>query len=136
VLVIRLQRTGRKNQPSYRLVVAEHSKPVKGKHIEIVGSYNPSEGKKFTFKQDRIEHWISVGAKPSDTVAGLLKFNGMKDMEKYMTPRTKTRAKKNPTEEELAAMEAANNPAPAEEAAAPEAEEAPAEETAAEEAAE
>ncbi len=110
MLVIRLQRTGRKNQPSYRMVVAEKSRPVKKKHIEVVGSYNPSEGKKITFKKDRIDYWISVGAQPSDTVAGLLKFNGMKDMEKYMKPRNKKRPVKNPSEEELAAMEAANAP--------------------------
>jgi len=141
VLVIRLQRTGRKNQAAYRIVVAEKSAPVKGKHLEVVGTYNPSENKKFTVDQARIDHWISVGAQPSETVAGLLKYNGVSGMEKYMTPRTKNRPKKNPTEAELAAMEEAKNPTPAEEPApveeAPAEEAAPVEETpAAEEAAE
>lgn len=136
MLVIRLQRTGRKNQPSYRIVVAEKSKPVKGRHIEVVGSYNPSEQKKVTFDKARIEHWVSVGARPSDTVAGLLTYNGVSGLDAFMAPRTKKRAKKNPSEEELAAMEAAKAPAaPAAEAAAPVEEEAaaPAEEAAAEE---
>lgn len=124
MLVIRLQRTGRTKQASYRLVVAEHSAPVKGKYKEIVGSYNPSEGKKFIAKQDRIEYWLSVGAKPSETVAGLLKFNGYKDMEKYMTPRTKKKPVKNPSEAQLAAIEAAKAPAVEEKTEEPAAEEA------------
>ena len=119
--------------------MAEHSAPVKGKYKEVVGTYNPSEGKKFTVQQDRVDYWISVGAKPSETVAGLLKFNGVDGMEKFMTPRTKKKPVKNPSEEQLAAIEAAN--APAQEAApaveeAPATEETPAEEPTAEEAAE
>ena len=119
------------------MVVAENSAPVKGKSIEVIGMYNPSEGKRFDVQKDRLEYWISVGAKPSDSVAGLLKFNGVSGMEAYMAPRTKTRPKKNPTEEEIAAAEAAKNPAPAApeavEEAAPAVEEAPVEATVAEE---
>lgn len=119
------------------MVVAENSAPVKGKSIEVIGMYNPSEGKRFEVQKERLDYWISVGAKPSDSVAGLLKFNGVSGMESFMAPRTKTRPKKNPTEAEIAAAEAAKNPAPAveevveEEVAAPE--EAPAEDVAAEE---
>ncbi len=95
MLVIRLSRTGRRNQPTYRIVVAEKNRPVKGKFIEVVGFYNQGEGKKTDFKKDRIEHWIAQGAHPSDSVAGLLKYNGLSGMEKFMDFRNKTRAKKN-----------------------------------------
>ncbi len=100
LLVIRLSRTGRRNQATYRIVVAEKSRPVQGKFLEIVGSYNPGEGKKTDFKQDRIDHWIAQGAQPSDTVAGLLKYNGVAGMEKFMDFRNKKRATKNPLAEE------------------------------------
>lgn len=149
LLVIRLSRTGKKKQATYRLVVAEHTYPVQGKFVEILGSYNPGEGKKLVFDGDRITYWISKGAKPSDTVAGLLHAKGVKDMEKYMDPKNKKRAVKNPKEvaepapapaPEAAPAEEAPVEAPVEEAAAPEAkaetvEETPAEEPAKEEAA-
>lgn len=133
VLVIRLARTGRRNQATYRVVVAEKSAPVKGRHTDVVGFYNPGETKKLEFDKARIEDWISKGAKPSDTVAALLKNAGMPNMEQYMSARNLKRAKKNPSEEELAAAEAAANPAPAVEEAPAEEAEAPAEEAAAEE---
>jgi small subunit ribosomal protein S16 len=129
VLVIRLSRTGRKKQATYRLVVAEHTSPVQGKFHEIVGSYNPGEGKKLVFNKERVDYWVSVGAKPSNTVAGLLKFNGVKDMEKFMDPKNKKRPVKNPPEE----PEAPAAPAPVAQAPAaeePAKEEAPAEEEA------
>ncbi len=124
LLVIRLSRTGKKKQATYRLVVAEHTYPVQGKFVEILGSYNPGEGKKLVFDGDRISYWIGQGAKPSDTVAGLLHAKGVKDMEKYMAPKNKKRAVKNPKEVAEAAPAAApaeeGGEAPAEEAAAPE----------------
>jgi small subunit ribosomal protein S16 len=149
VLVIRLSRTGRKNQPSYRIVLAEKSSPVNGKFQEILGFYNVSEGDKLNFKADRIEYWIGNGAQPSDTVAALLKNAGMPNMEKYLSPRDKKRSKKNPEEEpEVAPVAEAVAETPAEEPAKEEkaeekpvvevpkeeaAEEAPAEESAKEE---
>lgn len=126
MLVIRLSRTGRKNQPAYRMVVAEKSKPVKGRFVEVVGFYNPSEKKAIKFDEKRIAYWISKGAKPSDTVASILKFNGVSGMDEFIGRRDIKRRKKNAPEEEEA-------PAPAP-AAAPAAEEAaPAEEPAQEE---
>jgi small subunit ribosomal protein S16 len=118
------------------MVVAEKTAPIKGRFVEILGYYNPSEGKKFEFKKDRVEYWISVGARPSDTVASLLKRNGLDGMDDFIAPRTKKRPTKNPTEEEVA--KAAPAPEAAKEEAAPaeevKAEEAPAEEVKAEEA--
>jgi len=71
MLIIRLQRVGKKNQPSYRIVLAERTAPVKGKFIEILGNYNPRLKTK-AFEKDRILYWLSKGAKASPTVHNLL----------------------------------------------------------------
>ncbi len=74
MVTIRLRRTGKKKQPSYRLVIADSRSPRDGKFIEIVGHYNPvREPQELEVKADRIRHWISVGAQPSETVVRLLK---------------------------------------------------------------
>ena len=65
VLVIRLARTGRRNQPKFRVVVAEHSKPVKGKVVEIVGHYNPTVKKDpLTINKEAVESWLGKGTQP------------------------------------------------------------------------
>lgn len=111
MLVIRLRRTGRKKQATYNVVVAEKARAVKGKFLENLGSYNPTVNpKEFTYNIERIQHWIANGAKPSDTVASLLKNDGVAGMEKFIEPKDKQRKKKKEVEE-----------APAAEAAAPEA---------------
>lgn len=129
MLVIRLTRIGKTNEVAYRVVVAEKRKAVKGASMEIVGFYNPSEMKKGEFKKERIAYWISKGATPSDTVASLLKQNGVAGMEKFIAPRNLKRKIKNPTEAQLAAMAPAKEEAPAkaEEPAAEPVVEAPAE---------
>lgn len=71
MLVIRLQRVGKKNQPSYRIVLAEKSAPVKGRFLEIMGNYNPRLKTK-SFEKDRILYWLSKGAQASATVHNLL----------------------------------------------------------------
>lgn len=83
MLRIRLTRIGRKGQPKYRVVVAEHSRPVKAKFIEVLGQYDPTT-KKMEILKERVTHWVSVGAQPSQTVARLLKNDGMKEMEKFI----------------------------------------------------
>jgi small subunit ribosomal protein S16 len=105
LLRIRFTRTGKKQQASFRIVVAEHSRPVKGKFIEILGHYKPTTAtKEISLKKDRIEHWISVGAQPSDSVASLLKRQGFKDMDKYiLRPRNLQRKKKKAAPEGQAA---------------------------------
>ncbi len=71
---IRLRRDGSKNNPYYRVVVADSRSPRDGKFIELVGTYDPKKtADNFTLKMDRIDHWISSGAQPSDTVASLIK---------------------------------------------------------------
>ena len=95
MLKIRFSRVGKKGQPSFRLIVAEHRAPIKGKHLEIVGTYLPSQKPKVAMlKKDRIEYWISKGAQPTDTVASLLKKEGYANMERYMEPRNKQRKSK------------------------------------------
>ena len=75
-VVIRLQRTGKPHQPYYRVVAIEKARAASGKPVEILGTYNPREetaGKKVAIKKERYEHWIKVGAIPSETVATLYK---------------------------------------------------------------
>lgn len=89
MLKIRLQRKGRKNLPFYRIVVAESTKPVKGRFIEIVGHYDPVS-KDVVLKTERIEHYVGNGAQPSQTVARLATKNGMTSLEKFIEKRVST----------------------------------------------
>jgi len=73
MLAIRLQRMGKKKQPSYRLIVSEKHKDTQAGSLEILGHYNPLvEPSELVLKEERIKHWISVGAQPSNTVYNLL----------------------------------------------------------------
>lgn len=72
MLTIRLSRVGRKNDPSFRVIVVESKrKPQPGKYTEMVGSYNPKMNR-VELNAERIKHWISNGATVSDTVHNLL----------------------------------------------------------------
>ena len=126
MLKIRLSRAGKKSQPSFRVVLQEHTQAAKGKFIEELGFYQPAlTPKKFQVDSERIKYWISKGAKPSDTLASLLKRNGMDGMDKFLAPRNKQRKPKNP---EAVAEAPAAPAAPAEapvEAPAPAVEAAP-----------
>ena len=73
-VAIRLRREGALNRPYFKVVVTDTRSPRDGKFIEIVGTYDPKKaGQNSTLKLDRIEHWISKGAQPSDTVRSLIK---------------------------------------------------------------
>lgn len=75
-VVIRLQRTGKPKQPYYRVVAVHKASGPVGRPIEILGSYNPrieKQSEKVQFNAERYAYWIKVGAKPSPTVAGLLR---------------------------------------------------------------
>ena len=73
---IRLRREGAKNRPYYKVVVADSRSPRDGKFIELIGTYDPKKpDHNSTLKLDRIDHWISKGAQPSDTVRSLIKKN-------------------------------------------------------------
>lgn len=74
MLMIRLARIGKKKQPIYRVVVSEKARDMYGKALEIIGHYNPGD-KKFEVKADRINYWLSKGAKASETMHNLLVAN-------------------------------------------------------------
>ena len=72
---IRLQRGGSSHTPHYRIVVAESRFRRDGRFIEVIGTYNPVAKKrrdKCAIKLERADHWLGVGAQPSDTVRGLI----------------------------------------------------------------
>jgi small subunit ribosomal protein S16 len=78
VIKLRLRRMGAKKRPFYRIVAAEHSSPRDGRFIEILGHYDPlTEPATVKVDEERVRHWLSVGAKPSETVEGLLKRAGV-----------------------------------------------------------
>lgn len=102
---IRLRREGTKNRPYYRVVVADSRSPRDGKFIEIIGTYDPKKaGPNSTLKLDRIEHWISKGAQPSDTVRSLIKKNKKQGAD---APKEEAQEAAAPAAEEPAAAPAA-----------------------------
>lgn len=71
---IRLTRLGAKKRPFYRVVVAESRSPRDGRCIEFVGHFNPLENPPvIKLDLERIDHWLSHGAQPSDTVSDLIR---------------------------------------------------------------
>lgn len=72
MLKIRLQRIGRKNDPSFRAVLTDSKNSTKsGRFLEILGTYNPKAGEK-NLNADRIKYWMNQGAKCSDTMHNFL----------------------------------------------------------------
>ncbi|MPZ99892.1 MAG: 30S ribosomal protein S16 [Dehalococcoidia bacterium] len=136
LLRIRLRRTGRKKLPSYRVVVADQNAPRDGAFVEIVGHYNPrTEPRTVELKEDRIKHWLSVGAQPTETVHRLIYERGLWDVapRKLASKPSKAEAR---AEAEARAKAEADAKAKAEaEAAAAAAAEAPAEDAPADDAA-
>lgn len=95
MLKIRFTRTGKTQQESFRIVVAEHSRSVKGKYLELLGNYKPAtKPKEFVIQKERVEYWISKGAKPTDSVASLLKQKGFANMDQFISARNKQRKNK------------------------------------------
>ncbi len=76
MLIIRFSRVGKKNHAQYRIVLAEKSSPVKGKFVELLGSYDPHQ-KQAVFKEDRIKYWVKTGAQCSDSVYNLFVEKGL-----------------------------------------------------------
>jgi small subunit ribosomal protein S16 len=118
-LKIRLARAGAKKRPFYRIVIADSRAPRDGRFIEIVGTYNPilpkGDEKRITLNLDRIKHWQSVGALPTDRVLRFLDAAGLAKR----TPRNNPeKAKPGKKAEERAAARTAADAAPAEAPAA------------------
>ncbi len=75
MLKIRLQRIGRKNEAQFRAVLTDSKNSTKsGKFLEILGTYNPKAGI-VSFKNDRLKHWMSMGAQTTATVHNFLVHN-------------------------------------------------------------
>jgi small subunit ribosomal protein S16 len=114
MLKIRLQRTGRKHEATYRLVVTDSKNSTKsGRAVEIVGAHDPRRDNMTVLNGDRIKHWISMGAGLSGTVHNLLVTHKIIDAKKINVLPKKTVAKK-----EEPVVEVAPAPAPVEEAPA------------------
>ena len=135
-LKIRLARGGAKKRPYYRIVIADVRSPRDGRFVERVGTYDPLLSKdredRVTLKEDRIRHWLEMGAKPTDRVARFLDQAGIAKRQERSNPekaKPKAKAQERLKEAEEAAAAAAAAAA-AEAAAGVEAEAAPAEEEA------
>ena len=128
-LKIRMTRGGAKKRPFYSIVIADSRNPRDGRFIEKVGTYNPmldrGHKERVVLKNERIEHWLKMGATPSDRVARFLGDAGLRpkpeirESPKKSAPRAKAqeRAKAAEGGAEAAAGEAAPAAAPAAEAA-------------------
>lgn len=151
MLMIRLQRMGKKKKPTYRFVINEKARDTQAKSLEILGHYSPTENPKvLELKVDRIKHWLSVGAQASETVHNILVREGIVEgkKRKSVTITNKRKAKlgekqvaeeekKKEAKEKAEAAKAAEEEAKIAEEAAKKAEaEAPAEEAPVEEKAE
>lgn len=129
---IRMKRMGRKHRPFFRICVMDSRKPRDGAAIEEIGHYDPmvrDKAARVELKMERVEYWLSVGAKPSDKVATLIKKIKQNKFGEAKAPPPLT-APKAPEPEPTPEAEAPAEGEATEEAAA---EEAPAEEAKAEE---
>jgi small subunit ribosomal protein S16 len=119
--VLRFSRGGTKKTPYYRLVATDSRSPRDSKFIEKLGTYNPllpkDDAKRFVYNAERLKHWLSVGALPSDTVARFLRTAGVITTKPTFVAKAKGTGKKGKGGEEAAAAPAA--PAAAAPAAAP-----------------
>ena len=114
---IRMSRAGAKNRPFYRIVVADSRSPRDGRFLEKLGTYDPlldkSNPQRVVLNVERVKHWLSVGAKPSDRVARFLHEANLgpkpaiRETPKKSAPRAKT-------QERMKAAAAAGEAAPAE----------------------
>ena len=127
MLKIRFNRIGRRNRVYYRIVVQEHTAAPGGRHVAVIGSHDP-HAKKTIIDRAAAQHWLSVGAQPSDTVHNLFVREGIIKGKKrpkgvpYTPPKEEAAPEEEKTEEEKTEEEAeekaANDERAAEEKAA------------------
>jgi small subunit ribosomal protein S16 len=90
MLKIRLARGGAKKRPYYRIVVAEATAPRDGRFIERIGSWNPilpkDHADRIVLDEERVKHWLSVGAQPTDRVLRFLAEKGIREREARNNP--------------------------------------------------
>jgi len=100
---IRMKRMGRTHRPFYRINAIEKRNPRNGKIIENLGWYDPmvkDESKQIELNEERVKHWLSVGAQPSETVMNILAARGLVDAEKVKAAHAKRIAPKLKAQEE------------------------------------
>jgi small subunit ribosomal protein S16 len=135
-LKIRLARAGSKKRPYYHIVVADVRSPRDGRFIEQLGAWNPmlpKDGERVKINEERVKHWLSNGALPTDRVARFLADAGLTTREARSNPNKGQPGKK--AQERIAAAKQAEEDAAAKAAEAAAAAAAPAEAPAEEEAA-
>lgn len=96
-VVLRLKRGGRKNRPFYRICVFDTRTRRDGRTIEEIGHYDPirTGGEpQFDVKEERAKYWLSVGARPSETVASLLRRSDVEVPDWGANRRAKARARR------------------------------------------
>lgn len=121
---MRLQRTGRRNQAQFRVVLTDSKNgPKSGRFKEVLGSYEPKQGT-VDLKEDRIKYWLSVGAQPSGTVHNfLVDKNLVEGGKKNVLPKKTPIVKEQSAEaQESTPVEAEQTEAPAEESSSEDAE--------------
>jgi small subunit ribosomal protein S16 len=110
-LKIRLARGGAKKRPYYNIVIADSHSPRDGRFIERVGTYNPmverSHPDRVRLKAERVQHWLGVGALPTDRVARFLGDAGLIDKPAVRGTPVKSAPKAKAQERQKAATEAA-----------------------------
>ena len=114
MLAIKLQRIGKKHQPSYRLVVAEKRSKMAAPPVEDLGAYNPFT-KLATFNKERLSHWVKMGAQPTVTAHNLLVGQGILAVKK-MAVKMRKKARTEGVEGKATPVAAAPASAPAAEA--------------------
>src|SRR5690606_15048688 len=113
-LKIRLSRAGSKKRPYYHIVIADARSPRDGRFIEIVGAWNPllpRDGERVKVDADRVKHWLSHGALPTDRVARFLDDAGLAKREARSNPKKGEPGKK--AQERLALQKQAEEAAAA-----------------------
>ena len=121
-LKIRLARAGAKKRPYYRIVVADSRFPRDGRYIEKIGTYDPllpkGSGDRVKLIEERVKHWLSHGAQPTDRVLRFLDAAGMRTRDARSNPSKGQPGKKRIEREEAKAAAAADKAKAAAEAAA------------------
>ena len=112
-LKIRLARGGAKKRPFYAIVVTDARSPRDGRFIEKLGTYNPmlekGHAERVTLKEERLKHWLGVGAQPTDRVqrflgdAGLVEKPAQRETPLKSTPKAKAQERAKAAEEAAAA---------------------------------
>ena len=102
-LKIRLARAGAKKRPYYRIVVADSRMPRDGRYIEKIGTYNPllpKDAQRVTLLEERVQHWLGVGAQPTDRVLRFLDAAGIRKRDARNNPEKAQPGKKRVEREE------------------------------------